>query len=143
MATAWDRIVSPGSRSSTLGSGAYFGVGRVHSNFGVPEDYQTFRPPNLMERQRLNEITQRQLHSKNLQSAAIAATASLNWLKYANGHLGIDVEEKDKPLHHCSTSGLYDPVVGHNLSIVFGSSNACLGRPAQARDITLPGWLNL
>ncbi len=49
----------------------------AHSNFGVPEDYQTFRPPNLMERQRLNEITQRQLYSKNLQSAAIAATASL------------------------------------------------------------------
>lgn len=49
----------------------------AHSKFGVPEDYQTFHPPNLMERQQLNEITQRQLHSKNLQSAAIAATASL------------------------------------------------------------------
>ena len=49
----------------------------AHQALGVPEDFQIFNPPHLMLKQRQNEITQRQLHNKNLQSTAIAAAASV------------------------------------------------------------------
>ncbi|KAI0707092.1 hypothetical protein C8Q76DRAFT_747948 [Earliella scabrosa] len=49
----------------------------AHEALGVPEDFQIFKPPHLMLKQRQNEITQRQLHNKNLQSTAIAAAASV------------------------------------------------------------------
>ena len=52
----------------------------AHSELGVPEDFRLFNPPNLMRRHRLCEITQRQLHSKNLQSTAVSAAISAGYV---------------------------------------------------------------
>ncbi|KAI0738511.1 hypothetical protein C8Q80DRAFT_1205847 [Daedaleopsis nitida] len=117
----------------------------INAQRGVPPEFETFNPPDPMLVRDFYEITQTELHSKNLRSASVAATASAgdpcvasvsmglryrcsqesgallmlkepghkkslhcdmhirryisthlaSWCAFANGHLGIGLEDKD------------------------------------------------